>query len=303
MPQNDSRSTNSDAKVTSGPGGSTRSSPLQQFKREVSEMAYEDQVEAIRPSRPLQLKSSQGQTSKGVQQDTGAPEDGGAGPQGNKYERAAGAIADRVVQGKSAEDLIARVAGIDTVQKKDAPVQFDDPPNKDEMVKFIADKVGNPSDSSLRQAYEAGVRALATKAEAGVKELGISLSAYRNAAKSNRSGPVHLPADQDKKLVALAKELNAARLELSSSTKNLTLRPLLHFIYEKNLERYPSKYGPTYESLRAEGKTNAQCVGGACRPNPDINRFLANFRSWLGTKPEKKIKEYYADAKADRKGP
>jgi hypothetical protein len=238
-----------------------------------------------------------------VQQRAGVQLPGGVGRPGDAYERQADAIAERVVQGRSAKDLIAKAAGIDlsapTVQHQ---VQYEDGPTKQEMVDFIAGKVANPSDSTLRQTYEDGVRALAGNADAGVQKLGISLEAFNQAKLANNKGAVALPTADDEKLGSLAQEMVAARLQLSTDTKHLTLRPLLHYIFIQNQARYPSKYGPTYEFLRAEGKTNAQVIGGSCRPNPDINAFLANFKSWLTGLAEDTVRGYYADAQNNTLG-
>ncbi len=239
-----------------------------------------------------------------VQQRAGVSLPGGVGSVGDRYERQADAIADRVVQGKSAQDLLSAAAGQDAAARavQMRAVQFEDEaPTKAEMVEFIAGLVANPKDSSLRQTYETGVAALATRAEQGVAALGIALDAYRAAAQSK--GAVHLSEADDAKLAPLAQELNQARLQLSTDAKMLTLRPLLLFIFELNTARYQNPYGPTYEFLRASGKTNAQCVGGACRPNPDINSFLGNFKTWLAGLADERVAEYYQDAKSNRLGP
>lgn len=250
------------------------------------------------------LHTAAHETAHVVQQRAGVQLSGGVGQPGDQYEQQADRIANRVVRGESAKDLIAEVAGIDTTPRAvQRQVQREDGPSKSEMVGFIADKVANPADSSLRQAYEAGVRALSSRAEAGAQAVGINLQAYNNAKLSNRDNPVHLSSADDTKLDPLARELNAARMQLSTDTKMLTLRPLLHFIFFKNLARYRNKYGATYDFLRnEERKTNAQVCGGACRPNPDINRFLSDFRDWLNTKTLEEIQGYYADAQTNRLG-
>jgi len=65
---------------------------------------------------------------------------------------------------------------------------------------------------------------------------------------------------------AIARTLHAARRSLGVEYKNLTDPTLLERIYERNLQRYGDKLGPTIEWLRNRGKTWKQINESASRP-------------------------------------
>ena len=261
-----------------------------------------------------------------VQQRSGVSLKGGVGQSGDAYEQHADHVADRVVAGKSAEGLLNEMAGGGTrqaVQRQEGDEEETDDKTKDgdetqdaggqeqagtenagdtqeptltkeQMILEIGKIVANPKDSTLRQTYETGVRNLSTRAQSGVTALGIAIAAFDKAKISKRKGAIPLPKADDAKLEPLARELNAARTELSTNAKSKTPRPLLHYIFVANLARYDTQYGPSYEFLTdTEQKNNAQVIGGACRPNPSINKFLSKFTDWLAGQGEATIAEYY----------
>ncbi len=88
-----------------------------------------------------------------VQQSQGVQLSGGVGKAGDSYEKAADAAADRVVQGKSAGDLIGTPgkASGDGVQKKDAPLASLGPAPSNAGVQLL----GTPLDEELPEGAEA----------------------------------------------------------------------------------------------------------------------------------------------------
>ena len=124
-----------------------------------------------------------------VQQRAGVQLAGGVGQVGDRYERHADAVADRVVQGKSAADLLNQFAGQGSahsaVQKRDAGV--DDAPELDAGVGPTA-HVDDPCVAELggsREYRSAGIASIAEleayQAECGARaeaEMGDSLVGY-----------------------------------------------------------------------------------------------------------------------------
>ena len=104
-----------------------------------------------------------------IQQRSGVQLDGGVGRSGDRYEQHADAIADRVVAGKSSEDLLdsvsseARGAGGAAVQREDAPKTAEDKRKADiqaqyrtELGTFLGDKLGGIIADELAPAKLAG---------------------------------------------------------------------------------------------------------------------------------------------------
>lgn len=120
----------------------------------------------------------------------------------------------------------------------------------------IAQQVGqNIKNNPLRQAYENEVADLAKQADA------------------------MLAAGQSEEQVARA--MHEARRQLGVKYKDLTPEPLREYIYEVNQKRYGDKLGPTYDDLVKKGKSNAEIIKSACKPNPDVDKLLAGFGDWL----------------------
>ena len=93
---------------------------------------------------------------------------------------------------------------------------------------------------SLRDEYEAAVRALAARAEA---LLGQGASPE-----------------------AVARALHADRLALAVDYKRRTPEPLRARIYARTETKYGNPSGPTIEALIAQGKSWEQIIAGATRP-------------------------------------
>ena len=79
----------------------------------------------------------------------------------------------------------------------------------------------------------------------------------------------------------IAQILNEERRNLGIKYKDLTPQPLRDYIYKVNIERYGDKLGPTYEYLKMAGKTDAQIIESAARPNSNIDKLLEGFEAWL----------------------
>ncbi|RJX39277.1 cell wall-binding protein [Paenibacillus pinisoli] len=76
--------------------------------------------------------------------------------------------------------------------------------------------------------------------------------------------------------------MNQARRDVGVKYKDVTPGPLRDYIYAVNKERYGGDpLGPTYEFLKADGKTDAQIIKSSSRPNPDVNKLLSGFEEWL----------------------
>ena len=131
--------------------------------------------------------------------------------------------------------------------------------NANEMlVDKISNQVGTEfKTNSLRQAYEQEVANLA------------------------QQGQQMLAAGKSEQEVA--QMLNQARRDLGVKYKDATPEPLREYIYDVNRQRYDGDpLGPTYDLLKASGKTDTEIIAGAARPNPDVNQLLAGFQDWLG---------------------
>ena len=92
----------------------------------------------------------------------------------------------------------------------------------------------------LRQAYEAEVLAL--------KDLGLSAQAAGQSAEDT------------------ARMLHQMRRNLGVQYKDLTPYPLRQSIYQRNLEIYKDKLGPSIDYLRNKGKTWEEIIESATRP-------------------------------------
>ena len=131
----------------------------------------------------------------------------------------------------------------------------------------------------LRQEYEAKVAELA-RYQHGLTDNSIREKAIANMA--------NLPGSER----ALAEAANNARRQLGVEYKNLTPEPLRDYIYEVNLKRYGDPLGPDVDLLVQRGKTYAQIVESAARPNPDVNKLLDGFGKWLSKQPDDYVHKY-----------
>jgi hypothetical protein len=64
----------------------------------------------------------------------------------------------------------------------------------------------------------------------------------------------------------VAKTLNSDRRALGIKYKDLTPKPLLEKIYQRNLEKYGDRLGPTIDWLRSRGYTWEQIMDRASTP-------------------------------------
>ncbi|NJP82968.1 hypothetical protein HCK01_37860 [Streptomyces sp. AA8] len=98
---------------------------------------------------------------------------------------------------------------------------------------------GNGGPPPLRQAYINEVEALSQQA-----------ASMRAAGASQET---------------IARTLHKARRDLGVKYKDLTPEPLRSEIYQRNLQKYGDKLGPTIDWLRAKGKTWEQIIESATR--------------------------------------
>lgn len=71
---------------------------------------------------------------------------------------------------------------------------------------------------------------------------------------------------------AIARRVHALRRELGVKYKNLTPERMLETIYERNMNKYGDKLGPTIEYLRDKGKTWEDIIDSATRSGgEDLN--------------------------------
>lgn len=177
-----------------------------------------------------------------VQQRAGVQLEGGLGKSGDRYEQQADAIADRVVQGKSAADLVQQAAtshgaGSSAVQKEEtAPSAAQ------------AERIRNMA--KMRDEYEAEVKALR----------GVAASMQGNKSEEE-----------------IARHVSAERRKLGIKYKDLTPADKREQIYARNLKKYGDKLGPTPDYLRGKGKSWGDITEGACNPGGEdiIPRLLA----------------------------
>ena len=106
----------------------------------------------------------------------------------------------------------------------------------------IPDYLGNPTRTkdSLRLDYETHVKALTEKAE-GLRQQGLAPE-------------------------AIARAMHAERRALGIEFKNRSTPEARQAIYNRNLERYGDKLGPTIEFLLNEGKDWEDIIESAARP-------------------------------------
>jgi hypothetical protein len=125
----------------------------------------------------------------------------------------------------------------------------------EELMELIGSDYKN---SPVRVHYEAEVRALGAEGEQIIRE-----------AAGDRT-----------KLEQGARMISAKRLEISSKFKDQTPEPLLDYIFELNLERYDTKWGPTFDWMWNQYGDYEKIIRKAATPNKDINFFLSGFDSW-----------------------
>ena len=131
----------------------------------------------------------------------------------------------------------------------------------------IVDKIGpGVKNHPLRKAYEEEVAGLGGQARS------------------------MLQAGKLEQEVAMA--MTEARRGLGVKYKDATPEPLREYIYDVNRKRYGDPLGPTYEHLKRLGKTDAEIIQGASRPNPDVDKLLSGFSDWLGTQDADKLRRW-----------
>ncbi|MCR2805202.1 hypothetical protein [Paenibacillus soyae] len=126
---------------------------------------------------------------------------------------------------------------------------------EEEIQQILKDTESGIKNHPLRQAYEIEVAGLAQNADNLLK--------------------------QGKSETEVAKILHQARREIGVKYKDVTPEALRNYIYSINMNRYGDPLGPTYEFLKLQGKSDADIIRSASRPNPDVNSLLAGFELWL----------------------
>lgn len=71
----------------------------------------------------------------------------------------------------------------------------------------------------------------------------------------------------------IARTLHAERRALGVKYKDLTPPEMLEKIYQRNLEKYGDKLGPSIDYLRGKGKTWEQIIDSATRPGGKDLKF------------------------------
>jgi hypothetical protein len=130
----------------------------------------------------------------------------------------------------------------------------------DELIEKISAEFGSAIKSNpLRQEYENAVQ--------GLSELSKKLKADGLSDE------------------AIARQLHEARRDLGMKYKDLSPQLLKEYIYDVNIGRYQDPLGPTIDYLvKVKGKTWADIIDSATRPNPDVNSLLGGFKNWLRAK-------------------
>lgn len=182
---------------------------------------------------------------------------------------------------------VATGFGVSRLDADSSSIAFD----RDGAINAIVDKIGSDvKGNPLRQSYEDKVASF-SQYQAEFNALSKLDSTMNELA--------GLPGQQ----TFLAQSANQARRDLGGQYKDATPEPLRDFIYERNLETYGDPLGPTYEFLvDVKGKTNADIINAASRPNGDINKTLAPFKTWLADKPDDVVRAYYDGVFTDRGG-
>jgi hypothetical protein len=136
-----------------------------------------------------------------------------------------------------------------------------DPEARTRQLNELADKLTvDYKNDPLRAAYEAEVTELKAKADALLKQRGSAPAALEQTAR----------------------DMSQARRELGVKYKDKTPEPLRDYIYDANQARYGDPLGPTFEFLTNKYQGDyMKIIDGSTRPNPDINAFMAGFRTWL----------------------
>ena len=124
----------------------------------------------------------------------------------------------------------------------------------------LADLIGSDYKSHpLRQEYESKIKALATEGERIIIEAGDDLGRLEKGAQ----------------------KMAETRLTISAEYKDMTPEPLLDFIFEINLTRYDTKWGPSFDWLMNKYHGDfKEIIRKAATPNKDVNILLEGFRSW-----------------------
>ena len=173
----------------------------------------------------------------------------------------------------------------DTPQKTKADIEAENRTKsqvktRSETQQDIVDKMGKDlKGNPLRKDYEDEVSAL---------------SRYKD-----RISPDMTNAELEK----LAKEASQARRDLGVKYKDVTPSPLKDYIYDVNKARYDDPLGPTLDWFKRENNLKGidkltdrqlyeKIIGGASRPNPDVDKLLGGFNDWLSKKPDSFIMKF-----------
>ena len=159
--------------------------------------------------------------------------------------------------------------------------------------------IGDPSQLSVRKAYEAELDTLRQAGERHLRKsrwrAAVAKALYAHAAdtQSTTRGSsaqrrrwdaslARLLASFDEMSRAFAEWAHAERRRLTTVHKHATPQPLRHYIFVVNLERYADPMGLDWAAAHAKYDGDwRSIIRGASRPNGNVDLLLVNFRSWL----------------------
>ena len=76
---------------------------------------------------------------------------------------------------------------------------------------------------------------------------------------------------EGKSVEEIARTLHQARRDLGVQYKNITSQEALEQIYQRNIDKYGDKLGPTFDWLRGRGKSLEEIINSAKTPGKEFN--------------------------------
>jgi hypothetical protein len=133
-------------------------------------------------------------------------------------------------------------------------------------VENLLKTAGTAEEASLAKASEA-----AKISEGGIKNADVAVrQAYVNEVRGLNNLEQTLKAE-GKSAEEIARTLHQARRDLGVQYKDMTSPEMLEQIYDRNLNKYGDKLGPTIDYLRSKGKTWEQIIESAKTPGQEFN--------------------------------
>ena len=188
--------------------------------------------------------------------------------------------ADIIIKNQRVADVVDNVP--DNTRREIADILIDNPDSEriaselvdkfDESGKIGGDEVVKANDpiNKLLDEIRAGIKnhPLRKEYETKVKELSKVADDLLSQGKSQEE---------------VARTLHQMRRDLGIEYKELTPEPLREYIYDTNRLRYDGDpLGPTFEFLvEKKGKSYADIIDSACRPNENVDKLLNSFERWL----------------------